>query len=197
MPIAAIPFKSPAPYDLPELFLKPFQDASREGAVEAAFALMSQVDTAEFYASVFVEAGHLVPGPFRSARPDTEAALEAAAAELAGRPLLLEGPEGREHYMARAVHAGSPVLMMGELVADENSPFPDGLHRHLLAGQERGQLGFCYAFPLVDEAGHVHGAIGLRRSLAEGPMNHDQPAIAHAAVLAAGRRLGAILHGQG
>ena len=80
-------------------------------------------------------------------------------------------------------------LFMGEVAPDDAAIPYAAARAYLMAGSTKGNLGFSYANPIVDANGKVHGVLCLYRSLAAGPLNHDQPALVRALVLLLGENL--------
>lgn len=183
MAVAAIPFKSPAPFELPPhlteaLQAMPFADAARQ-----VLEIMRDSGCADLLLVALKDAqGTLRPGPSLAYAPANAEAAAAIEAEIGERALALDSEAGRADFMGQAITGGQPLLMMGEVAEGEPAPFPESFRRYLLQGQEKANLGFLYVFPLTDPAGAAHGAIALHRSLASGPLNHDQPAIVNALV---------------
>lgn len=169
MPVTAIPFKAPAPFDIPPHMAAPIRQSAPEAAGEQALALLQQVDAGDAMAIAWAdEAGGLSGGPFFAADGGAHAALGAMAAGQLGA------------FLHPAVADAKPLLYMGEVTDADGGPFPPALHTWLLGGQAVANVGFLYVYPLLDPAGKARGALMIHRSLAAGPLNHDQPAIAHA-----------------
>ena len=168
MPVAAIPFKAPAPFEIPPHMADPIRQAPRDAAALQALQLLQQVDAGDALAVAWADAGALVAGPFIGADGAAEGAL---------RTLADAGPGP---FMARAVADARPLLYMGELAEADAEPFPAGFKAWLLGGAAQASVGFLYVYPLLAPGGEARGALMIHRSLAAGPLNHDQPAIAHA-----------------
>lgn len=191
MPVTAIPFKSPPPFDLPPYLTESLRDMSLPAAVEQVEQILMDSGCADAILSALIDAnGHVRPGPYRVHDARQTEAMKAVYDEMAGRNLALDSEEGRADFLGQAVHGGQPLLMMGELEPNGPDPFPAGLRTALLQGQPKANLGFMYVFPIKDENGRVHGAMALHRALGSGPLNHDQPAITHALILELARRAG-------
>lgn len=172
MPVTAIPFRSPPPFELPPHVLEEMRRLPLEAAAEQALDLLGQLDAADAQATVFARGAGLVAGPVWGGD------AEAAAAFAEGMREIAAG--GAADFMRQALEKRSALLLMGELEAGKQELVPAAIATHLLAGQPRAQLGFLYVLPLVDATGQAHGALALHRPLAAGPLNHDQPAIANA-----------------
>ncbi len=169
MPVTAIPFKAPAPFDIPPHMADPIRLAAPETAGEQALALLQQVDAGDAMAIAWADAnGRLSGGPFAAVDGGATGALAAMAAGQVGE------------FMARAVTEGKPLLYMGEVADADPEPFPPAFKTWLLGSSAAANIGFLYVFPLLAPAGQARGALMIHRSLAAGPLNHDQPAIAHA-----------------
>lgn len=191
MPVAAIPFKSPAPFDLPPHITEALRELSLPAAIEQVAQLLMDSGCADVIVSAVVDgAGCVRPGPYRVQDARLADALQAVYAEMADQPLALDSEAGRANFLVQAIQGGSPLLMMGDVTPTGTDPFPSAFRAYLLQGQAQANLGFLYVFPLKDDEGQVHGALALHRALGSGPLNHDQPAIAHALVLELSRRAG-------
>lgn len=192
MPIAAIPFKSPAPFELPPHLLDALRGMPFTAAAQQVLEIMRDSGCADLLLVAMKNAeGQLVAGPALSYSPNEASIAEAVEAEIDQRRLALDSDAGREDFLGRAVTGRQPLLMMGDVVDGEADPFPASFRAYILKGQPKNNLGFLYVFPLLDAAGEAHGAIALHRGLASGPLNHDQPAIVHALVTELGARTGA------
>jgi hypothetical protein len=191
MPITAIPFKSPAPFELPPYIGEALNELSLPAAIEQVEQILMDSGCADAILSVVVDGNRqLKPGPFRTQDPRVADTMQTVYEELAKRHLTLDSDEGRADFMGQAIHGGQPLLMMGDVALNEPDPFPTLLRFYLLHGDQKNNVGFLYVFPVKDEQGRVHGALALHRWLASGPLNHDQPAITHALVLALAHRAG-------
>lgn len=169
MTVTAIPFKAPAPFDIPPHMGDPIRQAALETAGEQALALLRQVDAGDAMAIAWADAtGQLSGGPFLAADGEAAGMLATMAAGQLGA------------FMARAVSEARPLLYMGEVADADQEPFPPAFKGWLLAGAATANIGFLYVFPLLAPAGQACGALMIHRTLAAGPLNHDQPAIAHA-----------------
>lgn len=183
MPVAAIPFKSPAPFELPPHLTDALRGMPFAAAAQQVLEIMRDSGCADLLLVALKDPeGTLRPGPSLAHAPMHEVAAEAVEAEIEQRALVLDSEEGRQNFMGQAIHGGQPLLMMGEVAQGEPDPFPASFRSYVLQGQAKANLGFLYVFPLMDEAGTAHGAIALHRGLGSGPLNHDQPAIVNALV---------------
>lgn len=191
MPVTAIPFKSPAPFDLPPYIGESLRDLSLPAAIEQVEQILMDSGCADVILSVLVDGnGQLRPGPYRTHDPRVADTIQDVHGEMAGRALAADSEAGRQDFMGQAVSGGQPLLMMGEVELRGSDPFPTAFRFYLLHGDQKNNLGFLYVFPVKDESGHVHGALALHRWLQSGPLNHDQPAITHALVLELAKRAG-------
>ncbi|MFP5501644.1 MAG: hypothetical protein ACLGIN_04085 [Candidatus Sericytochromatia bacterium] len=190
MPVTAIPFKSPAPFELPDYLVESLTSLPFEEATKQVLEILRDAGCADLLLTATVDAsGRLHAGPRLAGDERLAEVAQEIEDELAMQALSVESVEGRQSFFGQAIHAGSPLLMMGEVAEGEADPFPGALRRYLRAGLERNNLGFLYVFPLINEAGEARGAVALHRSLASGPLNHDQPAITHSLLFELGKRL--------
>lgn len=191
MPVAAIPFKSPAPFDLPPHITEGLNELSLPAAIEQVAQMLMDSGCADAIVSAVVDAnGQLRPGPYRAQDERVTDALAAVHADMAAHAPALDSDAGRQHFLGQGIHAAQPLLMMGDVELQAPDAFPTAFRFYLLRGNPKHNLGFLYVFPLKDEQGRVHGAMALHRWLESGPLNHDQPAITHALILALSRRAG-------
>ncbi|MFN3431552.1 MAG: hypothetical protein ACK46X_16565 [Candidatus Sericytochromatia bacterium] len=191
MPVAAIPFKSPPPFELPFYIAEALRELSLPAAIEHVERILMDSGCADAILSVVLDgAGHLRPGPYRAHDPHVETALKGVYDEMCTLQPALDSEPGRQDFMGQAIAAGQPLLMMGDVTEGAADPFPATMRGYLLHGEKTGNVGFMYVFPIKDDSGAVHGAMALHRWLASGPLNHDQPAITHALILELARRAG-------
>lgn len=185
MPLAAIPFRLPEPLALPEALLASLHDAPDwRAAANAGLELFAQLDAYAWAFSVGQEAdGRLLAGAWRAKGPRAEA-IEALSFALAARPLALE----EAGVVGKALMEGSAQLVMGE-ASPGVDPVAPAAFRRALAGEAPGPLGFVYVLPFGGEG--QRGAFVLGRPMPDGPMNHDQPALAAALAVAMGAKLSA------
>ncbi|MDB5100983.1 MAG: hypothetical protein JWM80_5404 [Cyanobacteria bacterium RYN_339] len=170
MPVTAIPFRSPPPYELPPHVVESLRQLDAPAAAVQVLELLRQLDAADAQLVAFGR-DELEPGPALGDHEGLTQALE-----------QLRSPGPSTDFLRQAIAQGGPLLMMGELEAAEPAPFPPAFAGYLLGGAERANVGFLYVFPLMDAQGAAHGALALHRTLTAGPLNHDQPAIAQALV---------------
>lgn len=183
MPVAAIPFKSPAPFELPGHLVEALRTMPFTAAAEQVLAIMRDSGCADLIVVTLKDAqGRLSPGPSLATDPRHALIAQEIEAEIDQHAWTLDSEAGKGSFFGQAILGGQPLLMMGEVASNEPDPFPPSFRNYLLAGQGKANLGFLYVFPLQDEAGTAHGAIALHRSLPSGPLNHDQPAIVNALV---------------
>lgn len=174
MPLASIPFKSPPAFDLPPMMAEPLRTAPRSEAAQAAIDLLTQVDAGEALAVVFVDSqGTLTPGAAHGSTPQCQQALEAWHRES---PAAITPHD----LFGKVILEGQPLLWMGDLRAEDDTPLSPSFKEHLLGGAPQAPLGFLYAYPLPGRFEKPVGALIIHRPLAAGPLNHDQPAIAQA-----------------
>jgi hypothetical protein len=166
VPLASIPFKSPAAFELHPMMADPIRQAPWPEAANRALELLAGLDAGEALAVARRDAeGRLALDATHGTTAGAEAALQRWAASP--RPSL-----DADAFLGRAVREGQPLLLMGAADPTDAAPLPEALRGHMLDG---GQLGFLYLYPIDGEA-----ALMIHRPLAAGPLNHDQPAIAHA-----------------
>jgi hypothetical protein len=193
MPIAAIPFKSPPAFDLPPYVADSLKEQSLPGAFEQVEKILIDAQCADTLLSVIKDGnGCLRPASYRAVDDRVMDTLGDVYQEMADHPVSLDSDAGRANFFGQAVTAGSPLLMMGDVEFNVPDPFPTALRFYLLHGSQKNNIGFLYVFPVKDEAGTVYGAIAVHRWLASGPLNHDQPAITHALMLALAQRAAAL-----
>lgn len=169
MPVTAIPFKAPAPFEIPPHMADPIRTGAPDAAGLQALQLLQQIDAGDALAIAWADAGGAMKaGPFLGGDGAAEGALRT----------LADGGPGP--FMARAVADAKPLLYMGEVAEADAEPFPAGFKAWLLGGAPAANVGFLYVYPLLAPDGAARGALMIHRSLAAGPLNHDQPAIAHA-----------------
>lgn len=179
MPLTAIPFKAPPPFELPPVIADEMAALPFEQAAGHALELLLESGCGEGFLIARMEGGKLLPGPVLGATEPAQRALAETAGAL-GRGETLG-------YLDEAIAANRPLLVMGEVAPD--AALPEAFKGYLLGGVERASIGFLYVFPLVNAAGNARGALAIHRGLTAGPLNHDQPAIAHALAHALGARL--------
>lgn len=189
MPITAIPFKSPPPFELPGAIAESLHDRSLPAAFEQVEKILLDAGCADTLLSVIVDAnGQLRPASYRASDERVVDTLGDVYAEMTKHPVTLDSEAGRKDFMGQAIHAGQPLLMMGDVSVHEADGFPTALRFYLLRGNQTNNIGFLYVFPVKDDEGQIHGAIAVHRWLASGPLNHDQPAITHALILELAKR---------
>ncbi len=188
MPISVIPFSMPEPMEIPAHISAMLRQLPPGEAVPRAMELLMEIDVAEtlIYERID-EAGWARLGHVASVDPDRARDLEAML-----RRKEAGGKTGRETgaSLAQAALAqNSALLVLGQAESGEETPLPSGLSDFLLAGEERGPIGFLYVLTLVGKDARPLGALTLIRSASAGPLNHEQPNVAEAVR----RELGAIL----
>lgn len=166
MPLMSVPFKLPAPYPLPAGLTESLRRQPFDKNVEAVMHLLIQEDMADIALLETLQGGVLQVTATQAKRnAETLKALEGQA-----------NPQA-ESLAAKALEAGTPLLVMGEVEPGE-SGFSPALVERLLADRPKADLGFAYVIPLVGDSGARYGVLTLIRG--EGPLNHDQPAIVQA-----------------
>jgi hypothetical protein len=153
----------------------PIRRGTRDEAARQALGLLEQVDAGDALAIAWAGPdGRLGGGAAASADPAAAAALEAM---VAGR--TAEAPPEAD-FMGRAVAENQSFLLMGDLADTDAGTFPAPFQAWLLGGGAQANIGFLYVFPLAAPGHPPRGALMIHRALGAGPLNHDQPAIAHA-----------------
>lgn len=165
MALASVPFKLPAPYPLPDGLRQTLRAQPVEQNVEAIMPMFIDEGMADLVLLEVAHGSDLRVKALYGRDPD-------AFRPLAGSVEALE-----ERFSAKALESGSPLLLMGEVAAGEPGLRP-AFVEGFLAGRPSADLGFGYVIPLVGPSGTRHGVLTLIR--ADGPLNHDQPAIVQA-----------------
>lgn len=174
MPLASIPFKSPPAFELPPVMAEPIRTGPKHQAAKAAIDLLTQLDAGDAVAVVFVNReGEVTLGAAYGETPEGQRALEAWSQEA-------EPPFTSQDVFGRVILEGHPLLFMGDLRAEDETPLAPSFKTYLLGGATQAPLGFLYAYPLPGRSEKTVGALLIHRHLAAGPLNHDQPAIAQA-----------------
>ena len=175
MLVNAIPFKMPAPVEIPAHLVSMLRQLSPDQAVHRAMELLLQIEAAEvlIYEQVDVEGrlrlGGVVCQDAAQAGPIQELL---AGEELYGQPLSSAGLAGR------ALAQGSALLVMGQARAGEQGSLPPQLQKLLIQRGTGGDIGFVYVLPLGGAGRRPLGALTLVRGAAAGPLNHEQPGLA-------------------
>lgn len=165
MPLMSVPFKLPAPYPLPVGLTQTLQGQPVDQNVEAIMHMLIEEGMADLAVLEIVEGETL-----------RVKAVQARNAQPY-QPLVGTTDASPERFSAKALEAGSPLLIMGDLESSEaglRSAFVEAF----LAGRPQADLGFAYVLPLIGGSGTRHGVLTLVRG--DGPLNHDQPAIVQA-----------------
>jgi hypothetical protein len=175
MPVNAIPFRMPAPAEIPAHLVAMLRQMPADQAVRRGMELLLQIDAAEVLVFEQVDAegrlqlGEVVcPDPAEAGRVREVLAAE----DLYGQPLSPAGLAGR------ALETGSALLVMGQAQMGEAGPLPPRLRDLLLSRGAGGNIGFVYVLPLGGGGRPPRGALTLVRGAAAGPLNHEQPGLA-------------------
>ncbi|MCC7262309.1 MAG: hypothetical protein IT369_07295 [Candidatus Latescibacteria bacterium] len=174
MPVNAIPFKMPAPVEIPAHLVAMLRQLPPEQAVQRGMELLLQIEAAEILIFDQVDPdGRLMLGGVACADAvDAAAVRQALAAEaLYGQPLSDASLAGR------ALAQGNALLVMGQTRAGEEGALPPRLQEVLLQRGAGGNIGFIYVLPLGGGAEPALGALTLVRGAAAGPLNHEQPGL--------------------
>lgn len=174
MPVNAIPFKMPAPVEIPAHLVSVLRQLPPDQAAQRAMELLLQIEAAEvlIYEKVDAE-GRLRLGGVVCEDAAQAGPIQAflAGEELYGQPLSSVGLAGR------ALAQGSALLVMGQTQAGEKGPLPPRLQQVLIDRGAGGHIGFVYVLPLGGAGQRPLGALTLVRGAAAGPLNHEQPGL--------------------
>lgn len=165
MALTSVPFKLPAPYPLPEGLRQTLRTQPLERNVEALMTMFIDEGMADLAILEGARGQDLRVMALYGRDPGAYRSLAGSAEALA------------ERFSAKALETGSPLLLMGDVTPGEPGLRP-ALVEGFLAGRESADLGFGYVIPLLGASGARHGVLTLIR--ADGPLNHDQPAIVQA-----------------
>lgn len=165
MPLMSVPFKLPAPYPLPVGLTQTLQGQPVDQNVEAIMHMLIEEGMADLAVLEVLEGDTLRVKAVQARNATPFQALVGASEASA------------ERFSAKALEAGSPLLIMGDLESSEAGLRP-ALVEAFLAGRPQADLGFAYVLPLIGASGTPHGVLTLIRG--DGPLNHDQPAIVQA-----------------
>jgi len=165
MPLMSVPFKLPAPYPLPVGLTQTLQGQPVDQNVQAIMHMLIEEGMADVALLEVVEGDTLRVKAVQARQSEPFRAL-VGASETSG-----------DRFSAKALEAGSSLLVMGDLDASEAGLRPAFVDA-FLAGRPQADLGFAYVLPLIGEGGKRHGVLTLVRG--DGPLNHDQPAIVQA-----------------
>jgi hypothetical protein len=174
MPVNAIPFKMPAPLEIPAHLVSMLRQMPPDQALAKALELLLQIDAAEvmIFEQVDAEGRLRLGGVVCQDTAQAGQIREWLAGEaLYGQPLSAAGLAGR------ALAQGSALLVMGQSQAGEETPLPPRL-QELLIKRGGGDIGFVYVLPLGGGSQPPLGALTLVRGAAAGPLNHEQPGLA-------------------
>ncbi|MNL00742.1 hypothetical protein D3C87_1211830 [compost metagenome] len=165
MPLMSVPFKLPAPYPLPVGLTQTLQGQPVDQNVEAIMHMLIEEGMADVALLEVAEGDALSVKAVQARQPEPF------------RPLVGVSETSGDRFSAKALEAGSSLLIMGDLDASEAGLRPAFVDA-FLAGRPQADLGFAYVLPLIGEGGKRHGVLTLVRG--DGPLNHDQPAIVQA-----------------
>ena len=165
MPLMSVPFKLPAPYPLPVGLTDTLQRQPLDQNISAIMSMLIEEGMADLAVLEVLEGDTLRVKAFHGRGADAYKTLAGATEPLG------------ERFSAKALEAGSSLLIMGDLEPTEPGLRPAFVEA-FLAGRPQADLGFAYVLPLIGESGTRHGVLTLVRG--DGPLNHDQPAIVQA-----------------
>ncbi len=175
MPVNAIPFRMPAPVEIPAHLVSMLRQLPADQAAQRAMELLLQIEAAEILIFEKVD---------RDGRLELGGVVCQDAAQAGPVRGLLAGevhygqPLSAASLAGRALAQGSALLVMGQANAGEESPVPPCLQQLLLQRGAGGNIGFVYVLPLGGGALPPRGALTLVRGAAAGPLNHEQPGLA-------------------
>ncbi|MBM3280289.1 MAG: hypothetical protein FJY95_19750 [Candidatus Handelsmanbacteria bacterium] len=173
MPVNAIPFRMPAPVEIPAHLVSMLRHLPPDQALRRAMELLLQIEAGEILIFEKVDAkGRLQLAEVVCPDPEEAGRVREALAgeECYGQALAPAGLAGR------ALEAGNPLLVMGQLGQGEESPLTPRLGQ-LLAGRGGGNVGFVYVLPIGGGGQTPLGALTLVRGAGAGPLNHEQPGL--------------------
>jgi hypothetical protein len=165
MALMSVPFKLPAPYPLPEALKQNLRAQSLDRNVEAILPMLIEEGMADLVLLEVLKGSELRVKALYGRDPEAYRPLSGSVEALG------------ELFAAKALEAGSSLLLMGDLEGGEPGLRP-AFVEGFLAGRPRADLGFAYVIPLIGDSGTRHGVLTLVRG--DGPLNHDQPAIVQA-----------------
>lgn len=190
MAVQGVAFRAPEPYPLPADFANHLKSQPEAEALRLVCQLLVDNHCAELaYVERLERDGHLRAAAAAGSDARGIEAAQDLLADSAREAYLLDSDAGRASMGGQAIQAGSGMLFMGEMEPDDPAIPYAAVRAYLMAGSGKGNLGFSYANPIVDAGGKAHGVLCLFRSLAAGPLNHDQPALVRALVLLLGENL--------
>lgn len=174
MPVSLIPFKMPAPLEIPAHLVAALRQLPPGEAMRRGMELLLQIDAAEVILYERLDrSGRLeLGGVVCRDSSRTEAVQELLRQEeFYGKPPSAEG----RSLAGAALAQGSALLVMGQAQPGEEAPLPARLREWLLA--TGGSVGFVYVLPLAGQDKNPLGALTLIRPATAGPLNHDQPGL--------------------
>lgn len=184
MSVQGVAFRPPDPYPLPADFAGHLRSQPEADALRMIAQLLVDNHCADL---AFIERldrdGHLRLVAAAGVGPGAVQVAQDLMVDSAQTSYALESEAGAASTSGQAIKAGSGMLFMGEITADEAALPQPRLRSYLLGGADKANLGFYYVNPIVDATGKAHGTVTLSRSLASGALNHDQPALVRALVL--------------
>ena len=166
MPVSIIPFKMPAPAEIPPHIIDALKEMPADEAVVKSMDLLMQIEAAETL--VYERVGE-----------DGKVKLVHVAGRRAGE-LSAALSAGSGSFAEAAIAQNSALLVMGQASVAEASALPSGAVEFLLAGAESGSIGFNYVLLLTGADDKALGALTLMRAAEDGPLNHEQPNICEA-----------------
>jgi hypothetical protein len=193
MAIMGVPFKSPAPYPLPEDFTAHLRSQPPAETMTMITKLMIDNQCGDL---IVVEA----LGPDGTLKVAAAAGADALAQRTADALVsqadaiayaLPEAGAANGPMAATVIHGKAALLVMGELTPEDTTLPQAPLRQFLLGEADKANIGFVYYNPIVSPTGQALGSLAIFRYLASGALNHDQPALVAALVEILGQTLGA------
>ena len=177
MAVSIIPFNMPEPMEIPEHIVSMLHNLPKDDAVAKAMELLIEIDAAHtmIYESVDGD-GNLQLQEVMS--------TDTANADVLKQQLESDAVYGKhltqmeaDSLAAQAFAQESSLLVMGQVDGVTKNALPADLKKHLLAGQDSGNIGYIYVLLFSGADGRPLGALTLIRPFTEGPLNHEQPNI--------------------
>ncbi len=167
MPLVAIPFQLPPAFPLPPHWLDHLGADAQDGVTERVIELLEQLDAADL-----IWFSKRLGDQWTTWDHWGRALLAGDVAARVSRDFTQSGWDPR--IWNDAMRQGHPMLVMGDGIAAGPLELPKALAEVVGA---KAPLGFLYVFPIVDASQQVVAQMSLYRLMANGPLNHDQPAI--------------------
>jgi hypothetical protein len=192
MAIMGVPFKSPAPYPLPEDFTAHLRSQPPAETMTMVAKLMIDNQCGDL---IFIEAlgpdGTLTIAAAAGADARAQRTADALVSQADAMAYALPAAGADGPMAATVIHGKAPLLVMGELTPEDPTLPQAPLRQFLLGDADKANIGFVYYNPIVSPSGQALGSLAIFRYLASGPLNHDQPALVAALVEIIGQTLGA------